>query len=92
MYKVKLRKTKRIRRKIKIRKDVVKNVDRPRLSLFRSNKYIYAQIIDNITGKTLVSAASFLGKKHTKKAAKKTTKTEDAFNTGKELAKKALEN
>ena len=90
MYKVTLRKTSRIRRKIKIRKDVTKNVLLPRLSLFRSNKYVYAQIIDDQTGKTLVSATSFIGKKAAEKGAKKGTKTEQSFEVGKVIAKKAL--
>ncbi|MBE8721789.1 50S ribosomal protein L18 [Sphingobacterium pedocola] len=41
-----------------IRKNLTGSVERPRLSVFRSNKGIYAQIIDDTTGKTLVSASS----------------------------------
>lgn len=59
---------------------------RPRLSVFRSNKTIYAQIIDDQKSKTLVAATSLkLGKE-----AQKLTKTEQAFKTGQLLAKKAL--
>ncbi len=46
------------RRKYRIRKRVFGTVERPRLSVFRSDKHIYAQIINDIEGKTLVSAAS----------------------------------
>lgn len=59
---------------------------RPRLSVFRSNKAIYAQIIDDGKGKTLAAATSLkLGKE-----AQKLTKKEKAFKTGQLLAKKAL--
>jgi len=42
----------------RVRKIVSGTVEAPRLSVFRSNKQIYAQIIDDIAGKTLVSASS----------------------------------
>jgi len=52
-------KTKRkLRRKIRVRKSVLGSTERPRLSVFRSLSHIYAQIIDDTTGKTLVSASS----------------------------------
>jgi large subunit ribosomal protein L18 len=47
---------KRIRLKAKIRSKIVGTMERPRLSVFRSNKFIYAQIIDDISGKTLTQA------------------------------------
>jgi len=46
------------RRKYHVRKKVFGTPDRPRLSVFRSNKNIYAQIIDDVAGATLVSASS----------------------------------
>ena len=46
------------RRKYGIRKILNGSADRPRLSVFRSDKHIYAQLIDDISGKTLVAAAS----------------------------------
>jgi large subunit ribosomal protein L18 len=46
------------RRKHHVRKKVVGTPDRPRLSVFRSNKHIYAQIIDDAAGMTLVSAST----------------------------------
>jgi len=46
------------RRKYGIRKSVNGTADRPRLSVFRSDKHIYAQVIDDISGKTLVAAGS----------------------------------
>jgi large subunit ribosomal protein L18 len=48
----------RLRRKRRVRKRVVGTPDRPRLTVFRSHKNIYAQIIDDTVGRTLVSASS----------------------------------
>jgi large subunit ribosomal protein L18 len=54
--------TKKVERRIKIKYRVRKNVngtaERPRLSVFRSNKQIYVQVINDVTGNTLVSANS----------------------------------
>jgi len=49
------------RRKHHVRKAVFGSPERPRLSVYRSSKHIYAQIIDDIAGKTLVSIASTVG-------------------------------
>jgi large subunit ribosomal protein L18 len=51
----------RDRRKVRVRKRVFGTDVRPRLSVFRSAKHIYAQVIDDVSGKTL-AAASTLGK------------------------------
>jgi large subunit ribosomal protein L18 len=48
---------KRIRIKKKIRAKISGTAHRPRLSVFRSNRFIYAQLIDDAAGKTLVSAS-----------------------------------
>jgi large subunit ribosomal protein L18 len=48
----------RIRRKIHIRKHVSGNDQRPRLTVFRSARHIYAQAIDDVTGKTIAQASS----------------------------------
>jgi large subunit ribosomal protein L18 len=48
----------RKRRKRHVRKNVTGTTERPRLSVFRSHKYIYAQIIDDFGGRTLVAASS----------------------------------
>jgi large subunit ribosomal protein L18 len=48
----------RQKRKLRIRKKVEGSGERPRLTVFRSNKQIYAQVIDDMTGTTLVSATS----------------------------------
>ena len=55
MYSKELRRNK-IRARIRSR--VTGTAQKPRLSVFRSNKFIYAQIIDDVTGKTLVSTSS----------------------------------
>lgn len=47
-----------IRRKYHVRKKVFGTPDRPRLAVFRSNKHIYAQIIDDTVGATLASAST----------------------------------
>lgn len=46
------------RRKARVRKKVVGTTERPRLNVYRSNKHIYAQIIDDTTGKTLIAVAT----------------------------------
>ena len=47
-----------LRRKYHVRKKVSGTPDRPRLSIFRSNRHIYAQIIDDVAGATLASAST----------------------------------
>ena len=51
----------RLRRKVRVRKRIFGTDERPRLSVFRSAKHMYAQLIDDVTGKTL-AAVSTLGK------------------------------
>ena len=48
----------RSRRKLRIRKKVIGTLERPRLSVFRSARHIYAQVIDDTAGTTLVSAST----------------------------------
>ncbi len=48
----------RRRRHFRVRKKVSGTAQRPRLAVFRSNRYIYAQVIDDEAGKTIVSASS----------------------------------
>lgn len=57
---------KRIRLKAKIRAKIRGTEDRPRLSVFRSNKFIYAQIINDLTGKTMAQASDIKMTKGTK--------------------------
>ncbi|MDG1476633.1 MAG: 50S ribosomal protein L18 [Vicingaceae bacterium] len=74
----------RLRIKRRVRKIVTGTSEQPRLAVFRSNKEIYAQIINDATGTTLVAASS---KQKDIKA--KGTKTEVAAIVGKAIAEKA---
>ena len=73
---------KRIRLKKKIRIKVLGTVARPRLSVFRSNKFIYAQVIDDASGKTIISANDL--------KITKGTKTERAKEVGRLVAEACL--
>lgn len=75
---------KRIRLKKKIRTKMMGTTERPRLSVFRSNKFIYAQVIDDMAGKTLVSASDA--------KIDKGTKTDRAKQVGKMIAEACLKN
>jgi len=75
---------KRERRHAKIRARVSGVKELPRLSVFRSNKFIYAQLIDDDTNKTIVAVSDILIKD-------KKTKVERAKTAGQELAKLAKE-
>jgi large subunit ribosomal protein L18 len=70
--------------KRRIRKKIFGTAAIPRLSVFRSNKQIYAQIIDDTTGKTLASAGSL---KH--EEAQKAAKLDQAVMVGKIIAENA---
>ncbi len=82
MQLTKLDRRKRIRRRI--RKKVQGTAQRPRLSVFRSNKYIYAQLIDDVAGVTLAQASSFEAA-----IAQTGNKSEQSANVGKLLAERA---
>lgn len=71
--------------KMRIRKTIVGTAERPRISVFRSNKEIYAQIIDDSKGITLLSASS----REKALSSISGTKTEVATAVGKALAEKA---
>ena len=70
--------------KRRIRKKIFGTNELPRLSVFRSNKQIYAQLIDDLTGKTIVSAGSLK-----EKVNKEGNKTNQATAVGKLIAEKA---
>ncbi len=73
----------RIKIKYRIRKNVNGSAERPRMSVFRSNKQIYVQIINDLTGTTIVSASSL--------GMETCPKKEQAAKVGELVAKKALE-
>ncbi len=76
----------RLRIRKRIRKIATGTAERPRLSVYRSNKEIYAQIIDDSNGKTLASASS----RDQDLKAETGTKTSIALSVGKALAARAL--
>jgi large subunit ribosomal protein L18 len=78
--------SRRDRIKMGIRKRLSGSSVRPRLSVYRSNKGIYAQIIDDVSGKTLVSASS-LSKDFN---AEKGSKIDQSVAVGKLVAEKAI--
>jgi large subunit ribosomal protein L18 len=77
--------TRRKRIHFRIKKKVMGSAERPRLSVYRSNKYIYAQIIDDSTGHTLVSASSLESG-----IENKGTKVDQSAAVGKLLAERAI--
>lgn len=79
--------SRRIRIKHRIRKRVSGNSERPRMTVFRSNKGIYVQLIDDRSGTTLTSASS----RDDNIADKKVNKSEQAKLVGKLIAERAKE-
>jgi len=79
----------RLRRKLRVRKGVVGTPERPRLSVFRSNRHIYAQIIDDIAGVTLASANT--KSVSLRDSLKKTGNVNAAKAVGAEIAKQAMQ-
>lgn len=86
MFKKEDRQEARVRRHLRVRKKVSGTPEKPRLAVFRSEKNIYAQIIDDVNAVTLVAASSldkdFEGAGSNKEAAKA---------VGEAIAKKAIE-
>ena len=68
------RKMERTRRHIRVRRKISGTAERPRLCVYRSNTNIYAQVIDDVAGKTLVSASTLDKEVKTKKANKEAAK------------------
>jgi len=100
--KIKLKRNKRYRRHVRIRGKISGLENRPRLCVFKSNKHIYAQLINDKKGKTILTAGDLeIKRKKTEKSAaaktkedkgeKRTGKSVLAFEVGKLIAKKALE-
>ena len=81
------KKDRRLRIKKRIRRKISGTAERPRMSVFRSNKQIYVQLINDIEGKTLVSASSLYKPIITKK---NITKSEQAKLVGALIAEKSL--
>lgn len=75
---------KQINRQRRVRAKLSRHPNRPRLHVHRSHHYIYAQIIDDLQGKTLVAASD-----HELKDTAKLTKTQKAIKVGELIAQKS---
>ena len=73
----------------RMRHTLAGTAERPRLSVFRSNNHMYAQVIDDTVGKTLVSASTL--DKEVKADLEKTNNVDAAAKLGSVIAKKALD-
>ncbi|EKD50840.1 MAG: 50S ribosomal protein L18 [uncultured bacterium] len=74
--------TPRQKRQVRIRKKISGAPEKPRLTVFRSNRYLYVQLIDDLNQQTLASASTIKEKSGCNKSA--------AANLGKEIAEKAV--
>lgn len=79
----------RVKKHMKVRNHLSGTAERPRLAVFRSNNHMYAQVIDDTVGKTLVSASTL--DKDVKAECEKTNNLDAATVVGKVVAKRALE-
>ena len=79
----------RVKKHMKIRNRFSGTAERPRLAVFRSNNHMYAQIIDDTVGNTLVSASTL--EKEIKAELEKTNNVDAAAYLGTVIAKRALE-
>ena len=79
----------RVNKHRKLRNRFSGTAERPRLAVFRSNNHMYAQIIDDTVGKTLVSASTV--QKEVKAELEKTNNVDAAAYLGTVIAKKAIE-
>lgn len=89
MSKIDIKKQARLKRKKRIRKKILGTQEKPRLSVFRSTRQIYAQIIDDTHGRTLVSASSL--EKKVKEHPTFENKIAIAAFIGKLVAERAIE-
>ena len=79
----------RAKKHMKVRKRLAGTAERPRLAVFRSNSHMYAQVIDDTAGNTLVSASTL--QKEVKDGLEKTNNIEAAAKLGGVIAKRALD-
>jgi large subunit ribosomal protein L18 len=82
--------SKKMRRVARVRAKISGTAERPRLTVRRTNRYFYAQLIDDVKGHTILSASSAGLKKGTPGGKGKTTKSADSFAVGEMIAKKAV--
>jgi large subunit ribosomal protein L18 len=81
--------TPREKRKARIRKKLSGTADRPRLTVYKSLKHIYAQVVDDVSGKTLVSVGT--NSKTLRGELGEDTKTDAAKKVGSAVARAALD-
>lgn len=86
----KARRDARMKRQVRVRKKVRGSAEKPRLCVFRSARHIYAQIVEDTTGKTLVAASTV--SKDIAEGQEYTGNVEAAKAVGTAIAQKALEN
>jgi len=86
---IKNKKQKMERRRKRVRAKIVGSVEKPRLCVFRSNQHIYAQLIDDQSGKTLASARD-LDIKDVKSKSDLSGKKAKSFSVGELIAEKAM--
>ena len=79
----------RVKKHNRLRNRLAGTAERPRLAVFRSNNHMYAQIIDDTVGKTLVAASTV--EKDVKAEIEKTNNVDAAAYVGTVLAKRAIE-
>ena len=79
----------RVKKHMKLRNRFTGTTERPRLAVFRSNNHMYAQIIDDTVGKTLVAASTL--EKDVKAELEKTNNVDAAAYLGTLIAKRAIE-
>jgi len=79
----------RVKKHMKVRNRLSGTAERPRLAVFRSNNHMYAQIIDDTVGNTLVSASTL--QKDVNADLAKTNNVEAASKVGEVIAKRALD-
>jgi len=89
MIKKQSRAVARKKRHYKMRRNLSGTAARPRLSVFKSNKYIYAQLIDDVAGRTLASASSTDAALVKADGLKSTSSVDAAKAVGTQVAKKA---
>jgi len=81
--------TPRQKRKARIRRKVTGTAERPRLTVYRSLNHVYAQVVDDVSGRTIAHAGST--SKSLREVTKDDKKTEAAKKVGAAIAKAALE-
>ena len=83
------KKVARLKRKKRIRKKIFGTPERPRLTVFRSARHIYAQIVDDVNGRTLAAASSV--EKSIKESGEIGEKSAVANQIGKNIAERAID-